>query len=65
MQGAFELFMIALSRQNISKSCSQLGDVASFIVDKEIEILDGLHSMLNECGPALLTTHAACTQLDW
>nr|WJN24921.1 DNA mismatch repair protein [Pseudozyma thailandica] len=41
-----------------------LGDVASFIVDKEIEVLEGLSTMLNECGPALLTAHAACTQLD-
>lgn len=43
----------------------QLGDIASFIVDKEIEILDGLQTLVKECSPTLLAAHAAITQIDW
>jgi len=43
----------------------QLGDLASFITDREIEILDGLQQLLAECTPTLLASHAALSQLDW
>ncbi|GAC93299.1 DNA mismatch repair protein [Pseudozyma hubeiensis SY62] len=45
-------------------SFTQFGDVASFIVDKEIEILDRLQILLQECSPILLAAHAALAQID-
>ena len=45
--------------------CLQLGDVASFIVDKEIEILDGLQTLVQQCSPVLLSAYAALSQIDW
>ncbi|SPO21065.1 related to MutS protein homolog 5 [Ustilago trichophora] len=43
---------------------SQLGDLASFIVDREIEIMDGLQTILGECSPVLLAAHVALSQFD-
>jgi hypothetical protein len=44
---------------------SQLGDVSSFIVDREIELLDGLHAVLDDSITDLLAAHTALCQLDW
>nr|WJN24927.1 DNA mismatch repair protein [Ustilago tritici] len=41
-----------------------LGDIASYIADREIEILDELYKLLEESSPALLVAHAALSQLD-
>ncbi|KAJ1031146.1 hypothetical protein NDA18_002365 [Ustilago nuda] len=41
-----------------------LGDIASYIADREIEILDELYKLLEESSPALLAAHAALSQLD-
>ncbi|GAK62190.1 uncharacterized protein PAN0_001c0388 [Moesziomyces antarcticus] len=43
----------------------QLGDVSSFIVDREIELLDGLHAVLDDSITDLLAAHCALCQLDW
>nr|DBA11336.1 TPA_inf: MSH5 [Sporisorium reilianum f. sp. reilianum] len=55
---------IYLKNGRMSELDHNLGDVASFIVDKEIEILDGLQSMLQQCSPVLLAAHAALCQID-
>nr|DBA11332.1 TPA_inf: MSH5 [Moesziomyces aphidis] len=41
-----------------------LGDVSSFIVDREIELLDGLHAVLDDSITDLLAAHTALCQLD-
>ncbi|SPC65565.1 related to MutS protein homolog 5 [Ustilago sp. UG-2017b] len=41
-----------------------LGDIASYIADREIEILDELYKLLEESSSALLSAHAALSQLD-
>nr|WJN24924.1 DNA mismatch repair protein [Tranzscheliella williamsii] len=41
-----------------------LGDLASFIVDREIEILDGLHTFLLGSCRQLIEAHHALTELD-
>ena len=43
----------------------QLGDLASFIVDREIEILDGLHTLLAESCAQLIKAYSALLELDW
>ncbi|PWZ02545.1 hypothetical protein BCV70DRAFT_153740 [Testicularia cyperi] len=41
-----------------------MGDLASFIVDREIEILDALQTELLRCCPQLVKAHAALQELD-
>lgn len=43
----------------------KLGDLSSFIVDREIELLDTLQSKLLECRPQLLKAHRIIMELDW
>lgn len=55
---------VYLKNSRMTELDLQLGDVASFIVDKEIEILDELQSLLQQCSPGLLAAHAALCQID-
>ncbi|KAJ9476686.1 MutS-like protein [Pseudozyma hubeiensis] len=56
---------VYLKNSRMSYLDNSFGDVASFIVDKEIEILDRLQTLLQECTPVLLAAHAALAQIDW
>nr|WJN24919.1 DNA mismatch repair protein [Pseudozyma flocculosa] len=55
---------VYLKNSRMSELDYHLGDVASFIVDKEIEILDGLQTLVKRCSPVLLAAHAALSQID-
>nr|DBA11333.1 TPA_inf: MSH5 [Pseudozyma hubeiensis] len=55
---------VYLKNSRMSHLDNSFGDVASFIVDKEIEILDRLQILLQECSPILLAAHAALAQID-
>uniref|UniRef100_V5F3J5 DNA mismatch repair protein MutS core domain-containing protein n=1 Tax=Kalmanozyma brasiliensis (strain GHG001) TaxID=1365824 RepID=V5F3J5_KALBG len=56
---------VYLKNNRMTSLDHDLGDIASFVVDKEIEILDGLQTLVKECSPTLLAAHAAITQIDW
>ncbi|SPO20146.1 related to MutS protein homolog 5 [Ustilago trichophora] len=55
---------VYLKNSRMTTMDQHLGDLASFIIDREIEILDGLQTILGECSPVLLTAHGALSQLD-
>nr|DBA11335.1 TPA_inf: MSH5 [Sporisorium graminicola] len=55
---------VYLKNRRMTELDHDLGDVASFVVDKEIEILDGLQTLLKQCCPVLLAAHAALCQID-
>ncbi|KIS72050.1 uncharacterized protein UMAG_12155 [Mycosarcoma maydis] len=55
---------VYLKNSRMTELDFNLGDIASFIVDKEIEILDSLQSVLQKCSPVLLAAHAALCQID-
>nr|DBA11330.1 TPA_inf: MSH5 [Kalmanozyma brasiliensis] len=55
---------VYLKNNRMTSLDHDLGDIASFVVDKEIEILDGLQTLVKECSPTLLAAHAAITQID-
>lgn len=50
---------------NANVELHQLGDLASFVVDREIEIVANLQTLVKECSPTLLAAHSAMSQLDW
>lgn len=55
---------VYLKNSRMTELDFNLGDIASFIIDKEIEILDSLQSVLQKCSPVLLAAHAALCQID-
>ncbi|KAI3482736.1 hypothetical protein L1887_54492 [Cichorium endivia] len=66
---SYDFFVIDTSsvylKNNLMADMDQnLGDVSSFIVDREIELLDGLHAVLDDSITDLLAAHTALCQLD-
>lgn len=43
----------------------QLGDLHSFIADREIEILHGLQEAVLQSGDMLISAANLCAELDW
>ncbi|SNX81798.1 related to MutS protein homolog 5 [Melanopsichium pennsylvanicum] len=55
---------VYLKNSRMTDLDQHLGDLASFVVDREIDIIDGLQALVKECSPTLLAAHFALSQLD-
>nr|WJN24918.1 DNA mismatch repair protein [Moesziomyces parantarcticus] len=55
---------VYLKNSRMTAMDQHVGDVSSFIVDREIELLDGLHAVLDDSIADLLAAHTSLCQLD-
>nr|WJN24917.1 DNA mismatch repair protein [Farysia itapuensis] len=58
-------YVVLFAGTNKYNQLLKLGDLSSFIIDREIEILDELHNKLVEYRPQLIRAHNIIMELDW